>query len=196
VPFKTFTTGEVLTAVNVNDYLMEQAVISCTSGTRPSSPNEGMAIYETDTDSLVIYNGSAWVAAVTHQGWTDYSGSLAWTASGTNPDIGNGSFSSAYARYGRTIIYRGRITMGSTTTYGTGSWLVSLPVDAQATVEVGTAAVFDNSTSTNNQPAAVRVSTAPLANFYATGGTISATVPITWADSDNLRWCLTYSAGA
>lgn|SRR5690606_27725071 len=58
--FKTFTAGSVLTAADVNDYLMKQAVISCTSGTRPGTPNEGMTIYETDTDRLQVYDGSAW----------------------------------------------------------------------------------------------------------------------------------------
>ena len=32
----------------------------CTSTTRPASPYEGQMIYETDTDILAIYNGSAW----------------------------------------------------------------------------------------------------------------------------------------
>ena len=32
----------------------------CTSTTRPSTPYEGQMIYETDTDMLAIWNGSAW----------------------------------------------------------------------------------------------------------------------------------------
>ena len=32
----------------------------CTSTTRPASPFEGQVIYETDTDLLLAYNGSAW----------------------------------------------------------------------------------------------------------------------------------------
>ena len=32
----------------------------CTSTTRPSVPFEGQLIYETDTDKLATYNGSAW----------------------------------------------------------------------------------------------------------------------------------------
>lgn len=62
--FKTFVAGEVLTASDVNTYLMKQVVIVCTSGTRPSSPNEGMTIYETDTDKVMIYDGSGWVEAL------------------------------------------------------------------------------------------------------------------------------------
>lgn len=32
----------------------------CTSTTRPSAPYEGMMIYETDTDMVAVYNGTAW----------------------------------------------------------------------------------------------------------------------------------------
>lgn len=39
----------------------------CTSTTRPQAPYEGQMIYETDTDMLAIWNGSAWryIAATT-----------------------------------------------------------------------------------------------------------------------------------
>lgn len=39
----------------------------CTSSTRPVNPYEGMMIYETDTDMVAIWNGSAWryIAATT-----------------------------------------------------------------------------------------------------------------------------------
>ncbi len=33
----------------------------CTSTTRPSAPYEGQMIYETDTDRILVYNGSSWV---------------------------------------------------------------------------------------------------------------------------------------
>lgn len=38
--------------------------IVCTSTTRPATPFEGQQIYETDTDRLLTYNGSAWVGAI------------------------------------------------------------------------------------------------------------------------------------
>jgi len=34
----------------------------CTSSTRPTAPFEGQMIYETDTDRVLIWNNSAWVA--------------------------------------------------------------------------------------------------------------------------------------
>lgn len=48
----------------LSNYLPSSRLIQpgvCTSTTRPASPYEGQAIYETDTDLMLIYNGSAWV---------------------------------------------------------------------------------------------------------------------------------------
>jgi hypothetical protein len=56
--FKTWSTGDVLTAADVNGYLMKQTVITCTSGTRPSSPVDGMLIYETDTKYFRSYDSA------------------------------------------------------------------------------------------------------------------------------------------
>ncbi len=43
-------------------------VVVCTSGTRPASPLEGQAIYETNTDRQLVWSGSAWVSpSVTHR---------------------------------------------------------------------------------------------------------------------------------
>lgn len=63
--FKTFTDGAILTAADVNTYLARQAIIVCTSTTRPSSPNEGMTCYETDTNTIRTYDGSLWQRAAT-----------------------------------------------------------------------------------------------------------------------------------
>lgn len=58
--FKTFTSGSVLTAADLNDYLMEQAVIACTSSTRPTG-QEPMTIAETDTGRTWRHDGTSWV---------------------------------------------------------------------------------------------------------------------------------------
>lgn len=54
----------------ISSFLAPSAIAKpgvCTSSTRPASPFEGQMIYETDTDMLAIWNGSAWryVAATT-----------------------------------------------------------------------------------------------------------------------------------
>jgi hypothetical protein len=68
--FKTFAVGEVLTATNVNTYLMQQAVmVFATSAARSSALStnvaEGMVSYLTDSNSLWYYDGTAWTEIVT-----------------------------------------------------------------------------------------------------------------------------------
>lgn len=63
--FKTFVTEEVLASADVMTYFMRQAVITCTSGTRPASPVEGMTIFETDTDTYRTWDGSLWSIMIT-----------------------------------------------------------------------------------------------------------------------------------
>lgn len=55
-----------------------------------------------------------------------------WSASGTQPAIGNGTITGRFKRIGKTLHWRVEIVMGSTTTYGTGIWGVSLPAGLNA----------------------------------------------------------------
>ena len=64
--FKTFTTGEVLTAGDVNGYLMQGINVFASSSARSAaitSPQEGQYSYLKDTNALEYYDGSAWVGA-------------------------------------------------------------------------------------------------------------------------------------
>jgi hypothetical protein len=64
--FKTFTTGEVLTAADVNGYLMQGVLVFASEAARNSaitSPQEGQFAFTKDTNSLWYYSGSAWVAS-------------------------------------------------------------------------------------------------------------------------------------
>ena len=61
--FKTFTTGEVLSAANVNGYLMQGILVFADAAARSAaitSPQEGQASYLKDTDVVQTYSGSAW----------------------------------------------------------------------------------------------------------------------------------------
>jgi hypothetical protein len=64
--FKTFTTGEVLTAADVNGYLMQGVLVFASAAARDAaitSPQEGQFAYTKDNNSLWYYTGSAWAAS-------------------------------------------------------------------------------------------------------------------------------------
>lgn len=63
--FKTFTTGEVLTAADTNGYLMQGVLVFADAAARTAaitSPQEGQMSYLKDTNSTEYYSGSAWTA--------------------------------------------------------------------------------------------------------------------------------------
>jgi hypothetical protein len=65
--YKLFVTGDVLTAAQVNDYLMLQTVmVFADSAARTSALSgvlaEGLVSYLKDTDVVQIYTGAAWVS--------------------------------------------------------------------------------------------------------------------------------------
>ena len=63
--FKTFTTGDVLTAGDTNGYLMQGVWVFADAAARTAavaSPQEGNISYLKDTNSTEYYSGSAWVA--------------------------------------------------------------------------------------------------------------------------------------
>jgi hypothetical protein len=70
---KLFTSGSVLTASDVNTYLMDQTIMRFTSTTTRDAAfggageptlAEGMFAYTSDTNTLWSYNGSSWVAVL------------------------------------------------------------------------------------------------------------------------------------
>ena len=64
--FKDFTTGEVLTAADVDGYLMQGIWVFASTAARNAavtSPQEGNFAFTKDTNSLWYYDGAAWVAS-------------------------------------------------------------------------------------------------------------------------------------
>jgi hypothetical protein len=62
--FKTFATGDVLTAADTNGYLMQGVWVFASAAARDAavtSPQEGNTCYLKDTDQILVYSGSAWV---------------------------------------------------------------------------------------------------------------------------------------
>ena len=76
--YRTFTAGEVLTASNVQNFLQNQSVMVFADSTARATSigtanfEEGMVSYLEDTDTVEVYDGSAWgsIAPATTQGLT------------------------------------------------------------------------------------------------------------------------------
>ncbi|MGC5019006.1 hypothetical protein [Micromonospora sp. DT47] len=200
MPFKTFGAGDVLTAGDVNDYLMEQAVITCTSGTRPSSPGEGMTIYETDTDRIYTYDGTTWRVVVRLGAWVAYTPTVS-PASGSFV-IGNGTLLARYTLLGQAVCFKMKLTFGSTTTIGSGSsYSFGLPpVTRDTTVDdVFPAILIDSSASTVGYRSSSAFSFTTndfgiILHEGSTGQFVGPTAPWTWANGDIIRVSGTYQA--
>ena len=161
-----------------------------------TAPVEGMMSWLQDVNRLDVYNGSSWAPVLTGGTWQSYSPS--WTGSVSNPNIGNGSISGQYSRVGDSVTFGVKITTGSSTTYGSGSWSISLPVPAAAGVDmVGTVMVGDaTSTSAYSLGAAYIPAGSSTAGMYVggkgDGALLTATFPQTWAQGDRLWVSGTY----
>ena len=200
MPLIDWVTGATISEANL-DAVARQVVITCTSTTRPASPDEGMTIFETDTDRVLLWNGTAWL--VVTEPWQAYTPVL--TATTTNPTLGTGSTASArYQRQYGVVAYQGIIQFGTSgTAAGTGDYRISLPVTAQTGItnrRLGTVTAYDNSTAEVNVAVAYLVSSTTAGVLYASGhpkGAIAyygASTPISWAASDAIEFTLTYEA--
>jgi len=142
-------------------------------------------------DPLSYRNTAQWSA------WTPIA--PAWTATGTDPAVNNGSILASYRRIGTFGAYRGRIVMGSGTTYGTGSWQVDLPDGWVASSVLGAQALqagwaVYNDTGTNTREGSCYVDAAGTVLNFTSGSPwsfVGATVPFTWTTGDYLAWGIT-----
>ena len=66
MPRQVFDSGEVLSATDVNNNLMNQMVMTfagtASRGSAIATPTEGMLTYLADTDTFEFYNGTSFVS--------------------------------------------------------------------------------------------------------------------------------------
>lgn len=138
------------------------------------------------------------MTASTPGAWTAYT--PVWTGASTNPALGNGTLNARYQKLGpKTVLYVGQLTVGSTTTFGTGSWLMSLPIGAKVQSPLplfltpGAAFLFDTSTSANRTSGVSLLYDTTHVYFAAPAtSNVNGTAPFTWASGDTLNWSFTY----
>lgn len=91
--YKLFATGDVLTAAQVNTYLMQQTVMVFASSTARTTAltgvvAEGMVSYLLDTNATEVYDGSAWVGIAN-------SGDITSVTTGSDSGLTGGATSGA-----------------------------------------------------------------------------------------------------
>lgn len=134
--------------------------------------------------------------------WTAYTPT--WTGSTTNPVLGNGSIDAKYMRLGKLVICTIEVTMGSTTTFGSGAWFFTLPVTASsASLNPKANAIYKDASAAayyyghaddfdGSGKATLRVSRSDAT--YLTMDSVSPTIPFTWATSDVIQLQYVYEA--
>lgn len=171
-----------------------------TSATRPSDPYGGQLIFETDTEIYVARNAAngAWVEALPIGAWQT------WTPTLTNLTLGNGTTTARYTRFGRTIHYKFKFLLGSTSAVGSDPSF-TLPVAPNANYVIfadtmGLARLHDvGSGIFPGYVGPVGGSTVNFLYWSASGAVtqdtlITATAPFTWANGDSLMAAGTYEA--
>lgn len=124
--------------------------------------------------------------------WTAYT--PVWGASGTQPVLGNGTLVGSYRRVGRTVNVNVKLTMGSTTTFGTGTYTLSLPVLAIAAVcAAGPLYILDAGTA-NRSGIAINSSTSVVQMVTSADTDVGQLVPQTFAVNDIIMFSMTYEA--
>jgi len=97
------------------------------SSSAPTSPYTGQ--YYDDGTDLFRWNGSSYDTYYKVPGaWTSFTPT--WTATTTNPSLGNGTLVGRYSKIGRQVTVHINLVPGSTTTFGSGNYNWALPFTA------------------------------------------------------------------
>lgn len=68
------------------------------------------------------------ILKATAEAWTSYGSAASFTSSGGDAALGNGTWLGKYRQVGKAVDFYVKVTLGSTTTVGTGNYRVALPV--------------------------------------------------------------------
>jgi hypothetical protein len=160
--FKTFAVGEVLSAANVNGYLMQGVLVFADATARDAaitSPQEGQFAYLKDTNVTTYYTGSAW-ANLDTTGMTNpmtTTGDTIYSSSGSTPArLGIGSTGNVLTVAGGVPTWAapaaGALTFIKSETIGSGVSSITVSSAFSATYEnyLVTIQINSASASTSN----------------------------------------------
>ena len=122
----------------------------------------------------------------------------AWTSTGTAPAIGNGTLTGKYFRINKLVVAFIQWSAGSTTTFGTGNYRLSLPITAVGTTGyVGTGQYTDASTFNAYVLMSGFITTSTVQFSWNVGGINGVwgqANPVAMASSDSVSVTLIYEA--
>lgn len=193
VRFVTYTaSGGVETATPTNNIVNNVSIYGKSNNFSNQVVNT--AVYNTKYTLNVDTNGFI-VNANTYEQFklsNDLSYVPTWASSGTQPVLGNGTLIGKYVVKAGLCFVSISLNLGSTTTYGTGTYSFTLPITPKVTsygaarmLSSGTAWFLGTATaSTGAQAVDVTTDNA--------GNQISPTIPFTWKSGDTLSLSVVY----
>lgn len=133
--------------------------------------------------------------AGTGWGWQAYTPT--WTASGSNPSIGNGTLNGWYIQTGKRVDFYVKVVGGSSTNFGSGSYNFALPVQSVSSYSfgpIGNMMINHTSTSTAYMGFVFIGSSATVFNARDSNGSnlLTNAAPATWAQGDTLSFSGSY----
>lgn len=115
------------------------------------------------------------------------------TSGGTAPSLGNGTITGSFSRSGATTSIVGELTIGSTTTLGTGILSISLPAAMKNDINFAGGTVYMNIGGSIYEGFLQIPVGSSVANLLRdTSGSVTATSPGTFGTGDFIRWSATY----
>lgn len=112
-----------------------------------------------------------------------------WTAVTTNPTIGNGTIFGRWREFGDLVWVWASITIGSTTTLGSGFYSLSLPHRSSELAEQAIPAQLHSATDTRRYALSgnVQVSSLQIVRFDWAGGALTGAAPVAIGTGDTIN---------
>jgi len=159
-----------------------------------SDPNADRVLFWDDSAGALKWLTVGGIVGTDLGKWQSYT--VSWTASTTNPAIGNGTLNGKYVQIGKIITCNIYLLVGSTTTFGSGNWSFSLPKTIALSIVgfVGNWVAVDMGTNTFSGQIIGNGGDNKIEAFVRDGISInlSSTLPHTWASGDLLYISITY----
>lgn len=154
------------------------------------NPVDGSLATVRDTNYLYQWDGSSWVNVAVPgvaDAWTAYTPT--WSASTSAPSLGNGTLTGAYKKIGKTVYFRIKLAPGTTTTYGSGDYSLTLPASLPVVDEQCAPAIFRDNSSAAEFPCIAWLQNANqiLHIVYGAGQKVGPSVPVAWGSADRLE---------